>query len=251
MSQAHWHSITSCCTGAPQALFYFYGKWKAAQCPMNLCHVHRSTRVIKMTGLFLGKKIKRSHTLLRTFGHYCVGEGAQLKFNKPHLPSQSSALILGGEASAPDKSAIRANVTCPSYKNCCVLERFCCHLQQQQDQSYQMWTSWKDGNHKVTFPNWNCTKHFAVIILWKWIKILLKVNNLFLLHQQSPEMLWWLKANQTAIIRRKYEEFSYQTSLGERVRDFNMNLSLLALNSRFNQTENKTRAPYYFYRAFS
>lgn len=136
MSQARWYSITSCCAGAPQALFYFYGKWKAAWCPTNLCHVHWSTGVIKMTELVLGKEIQRSHTPLRTSGHYSVGEGIQLKFNKPHHPSQSSALILGGEASVLYKSAIRANVTCPSYKNCCVLERFCCHLQQQQDQSY-------------------------------------------------------------------------------------------------------------------
>lgn len=60
MSQAHQYSIPSCCTGAPQALFYFYGKGKAAQCPRNLCHVHWSTRVIKMPELFLGKRFREA-----------------------------------------------------------------------------------------------------------------------------------------------------------------------------------------------
>lgn len=139
-------SITSCCSGTLPAHFYFYGKWKAAQCPTNLCHICRSRSVIKMTELLSGKRIQRSYMPLWTFGHCCVGEGIKLKFNRLNRPSQSSPLLLGGEASVPNKLAIKANVTCPNYKSCCILERFCCCLQQQWDQSHQVLTPRYIGN---------------------------------------------------------------------------------------------------------
>lgn len=112
------YSITSCCSGTPPAHFYFYGKWKAAWCPTNLCHVCRSRSVIKMTELLSGKRIQRSYMLLWTFGHYCAGEGIKLKFNRPNHYSQSSPLLLGGDASVPNKPPIKANVTCCNCKNC-------------------------------------------------------------------------------------------------------------------------------------
>lgn len=151
------YSITGCCSGTPPEHFYFYGKWEAAQCPTNLCHVSRSKSIIKMTEFLSGKRIQRSSTLLWTCGHSCAGGGIKLQCNRPKHPSQCSPLLLGGEASVHNKSTIKANVSCPNYKTCCILERFCCCLQQQQDQTHQVLNPRYIGNRKVTSPNWSCT----------------------------------------------------------------------------------------------
>lgn len=83
--EAHCYSIPAAAQGLPGPSLIFMPSEKQLSAPRNLCHVHWSTRVIKMTELFLGKDSEKPHTA-KDFWALLCGRGSTVQIQQTTPP---------------------------------------------------------------------------------------------------------------------------------------------------------------------